>query len=87
MQFLKVFSLCIIIAALLGILMVCLKSRRFVKNLILNGFVGIAVMIAINLIFAGKGIRIPINEYTVPIIVVCGIPGIILFFMLPFIFA
>lgn len=86
MGFLGVFSICVLSVCLLAVLIICLKSGRFIKSLFLNAIIGILVLVAINLLSRYTGIKIPVNEYTVPFCALCGIPGIILFIMLPIIF-
>lgn len=85
MQFFTIFSICVLSITLIAILIVCLKSGRFLKSFFLNAIIGIAVLIIINLLSRFTGVKIPVNEYTVPFCALCGIPGIILLTLLPLI--
>lgn len=85
MGFFGIFVISVLSVCLMAVLIICLKSGRFIKSFFLNGIIGIIVLIIINLLSRYTGVRIPVNEYTVPFCALCGIPGIILLTLLPLI--
>ncbi|MBP3705952.1 MAG: pro-sigmaK processing inhibitor BofA family protein [Clostridia bacterium] len=87
MNFFFIFSICTLSLGLISLLIIFLKSGRFIKSLFINCFIGICILILINLLFKVTGVKIPVNEYTVPFIAFFGVPGIILILISPFIFA
>ncbi|MBR6509991.1 MAG: pro-sigmaK processing inhibitor BofA family protein [Clostridia bacterium] len=62
------------------------KSGKLLKTLLLNGFIGICLLAIINLTSRFSGVHIPINLYTVSSSAVLGIPALIGFLLLVFIF-
>lgn len=85
MGFFGIFVICVLSVCLVAVLIICLKSGRFIKSLFLNAIIGIAVLTVINLLSRYTGVKIPVNEYTVPFCALCGIPAIILLTILPLI--
>lgn len=62
------------------------KTKRFFKTLLLNAFLGLAVMAIIDLTAKFTGVHIPVNQYTVVGSAVFGIPAVCGFLILPIIF-
>ncbi len=71
---LSVFSLCILFFAL--------KSHKFFKTLIFNAFLGICILVIIDLTAEFTGIYIPVNPYTVGAGASFGVPAITLLLVL-----
>ena len=85
MGFFGIFVICVLSVCLVAVLIICLRSGRFIKSLFLNGVIGIALLIIMNILSRYTGVKIPINEYTVPFCILCGTPAIILLTLLPLI--
>ncbi|MBQ6826146.1 MAG: pro-sigmaK processing inhibitor BofA family protein [Clostridia bacterium] len=62
------------------------KSKKTLKTLFLNGFMGVCLLAIIDLTSRFTGVHIPINLYTVAGSAVFGIPALIGFLLLGFIF-
>ena len=69
-----------------ALLIFAAKTKRFFKTLLLNAFLGIAVMAIIDLTAKFTGVHIPVNQYTVAGSAVFGIPAVCGFLILPIIF-
>ena len=78
----------IALAALCGLVLLILafKSGKPLRILLLNAFLGISVLILINLTTRFTGVHIPINRWTAGFSAGFGIPAVGLFVMLPLIF-
>ncbi|MBQ8203205.1 MAG: pro-sigmaK processing inhibitor BofA family protein [Clostridia bacterium] len=76
MQFLKIFAIIVLSVTALILLALYIKSRKPVKNLIVNAFSGIAVLVIINLSARFTGIHIPVNWWSVLTASGLGIPGV-----------
>ena len=83
---LKICVIILISVSALFILIFALLSKKPFKTLFLNILIGIIVFILINLTSKYSGVRIPINIYTVLGSSVLGLPAVIGFLILPFIF-
>ena len=83
---LKIYVIILLGISALLILIFSLISKKPFKTLLLNVLIGIMVLAIINLTEKYSGVRIPINVYTVFGCAVLGIPAIIGFLVLPFIF-
>ncbi len=86
MDFLKYLILILFGASLLIIIFLALKSRSFFKTLFLNAFFGLSLLAIFYLLKPYTGFYIPINEYTVILSSVLGIPSVIMFLCLNIIF-
>ena len=63
-----------------------IKSKKPLRLLAFNAFLGIVLLAIINLTARFTGVYIPINEYTVAGCGVFGLPAVSIFLILRFIF-
>ena len=68
------------------LLFLAARGGKFFKAVILNGILGLAVLIIINLISRFTGFGIAVNIYTVMGSALFSIPAVIFFLLLPFVF-
>ena len=62
------------------------KSKRFFKTVFFNAFMGLILLSIIDLTAKFTGVYIPVNEYTVTGSAVYGIPALLMFLALKFVF-
>ena len=86
MEILKYGGIAVIAVGAVALLIFAAKTRKPFKTLILNAFMGIAVMAVIDLTAKFTGVHIPVNQYTVAGSAVFGIPAVCGFLILPIIF-
>ena len=86
MEILKYVAISFLSLSVFIIFCFAVKSRKTLKILLLNGFIGISLLAIINLTSRFSGVYIPINIYTVSGSGVFGIPALIGFLILSFIF-
>ncbi len=86
MDFIKYLIITISVISLLIILFFALKSRKFIKIMLFNAFLGVGLLTVFYLIKPYIGFFIPINEYTVFLSATFGIPAVIMFLCLNVIF-
>ena len=86
MEILKYGGIAVIAVGAVALLIFAAKTKRFFKTLLLNAFLGLAVMAIIDLTAKFTGVHIPVNQYTVVGSAVFGIPAVCLFLILPIIF-
>ena len=68
------------------ILFFAIKSRKFIRTLLLNAFLGIIAIIVINLTKKFSGVYIPVNYWTFGIGGALGLPGVVGILLSNFIF-
>lgn len=68
------------------ILFFAIKSRKFIRTLLLNAFLGIIAIIVINLTKKFSGVYIPVNYWTLGIGGALGLPGVVGILLSNFIF-
>ena len=86
MEILKYGGIAVIAIGALVLLIFAAKTGKPFKSLLLNAFIGIAVMAVIDLTAKFTGVHIPVNWYTVTGSAVFGIPAICSYLILPLIF-
>ena len=86
METLKYVALAIISIFILVILGFAVRTKKPFKILLFNSFLGIVSLAIINLTAKFSGVYIPVNEYTVTGCGIFGIPGMLFFLILRFIF-
>ena len=86
MEILKYVGIAVIAVGAVALLIFAAKTGKPFKTLILNAFLGIAVMAIIDLTAKFTGVHIPVNQYTVAGSAVFGIPAVCGFLILPIIF-
>lgn len=86
MEILKYIAISVLLLSAFIIFCFAVKSKKLLKTLLLNGFMGICLLAIINLTAKFSGVYIPINLYTVSGSAVFGIPALIGFLVLGFIF-
>lgn len=86
MEILKYGGIAVIAIGALALLIFSAKTGKLFKTLILNAFIGIAVMAVIDLTAKFTGVHIPVNWWTVGGSAVFGIPAVCGFLILPIIF-
>ncbi len=82
MTFLKYAVSTILIICFLYIIFLAIKSRKPIKFLLFNAFIGITTLLIIVLTKKLTNIFLPVNEYTVIGSAVLGVPFIIGFLIL-----
>lgn len=85
----KIVGICfitVIVISFFTILVLAVKSGSFLKRILINALLGIMAFTAVELTSKLTGVYIPINIYTVCGSVLFGMPAVILFLILPFIF-
>jgi len=63
--------------ATLAILLVMLKSKRLLRNLLLTAFSGVAALYAVNAVGLLTGTRLSINFLTLGVGAIAGAPGVV----------
>lgn len=86
MEILKYGGIAVLAVGALALLIFAAKSGKPFKTLLLNAFMGIAVMAVIDLTAKFTGVYIPVNQYTAAGSAVFGIPAVCGFLILPIIF-
>ena len=86
MEILKYITISLLSLSAFIIFCFAVKSKKILKTLLLNGFMGICLLAIIDLTSRFTGVHIPINIYTVSGSAVFGIPALIGFLLLGFIF-
>lgn len=86
MEILKYGGIAVLAVGALALLIFAVKGGKPFKRLLLNAFLGIAVMAVIDLTAKFTGVHIPVNQYTVAGSAVFGIPAVCGFLILPIIF-
>ena len=86
MEILKYGGIAVLAIGALALLIFAAKTGKLFKTLILNAFMGIAVMAVIDLIAKFTGVHIPVNWWTVGGSAVFGIPAVCGYLILPLIF-
>lgn len=86
MEILKYGGMALVTIGALAILICAAKTRKLFKALLLNAFLGLAVMAVIDLTAKFTGAHIPVNWWTVTGSAVFGIPAVCVFLILPIIF-
>lgn len=86
MEILKYGGIAVIAVGAVALLIFAAKTGKLFKTLLLNAFLGIAVMAIIDLTAKFTGVHIPVNQYTVAGSAVFGIPAVCGFLILPIIF-
>lgn len=80
----KYFLLTIFIISILAILIYSIKSRKPIKFLLFNAFMGIATLLILYLTRKLTGLNIALNPYTVILASTLGVPAVILTLFLNF---
>ena len=86
MEILKYGGIVVLIVGALSLLIFAVRTKKFFKTLILNAFLGLAVMAVIDLTAKFTGAHIPVNWWTVGGSAVFGIPAVSGYLILPLIF-
>lgn len=86
MEILKYGGIAAIAIGAVALLIFAAKTGKPFKTLLLNAFLGLAVMAIIDLTAKFTGVHIPVNQYTVVGSAVFGIPAVCGFLILPIIF-
>ena len=86
MDILKYGGIALLVIGARALLICSVKGGKPLKSLLLNAFMGIAVMAVIDLTAKFTGVHIPVNQYTVTGSAVFGIPAVCGFLVLPIIF-
>ena len=82
MEFLKYFSLGIIILCFLIIFILAARERKLLKFILSNAFFGVVTFLIIYLLKDFIGIKLALNWYTVSSASVLGVPAVLLFLFL-----
>ena len=86
MEILKYGGIVVLIVGALSLLIFAVRTKKFFKTLLLNAFLGLAVMAVIDLTAKFTGAHIPVNWWTVGGSAVFGIPAVSGYLILPLIF-
>lgn len=86
MNILKYGGIAILVIGALAVFICAVKGGKPLKSLLLNAFLGIAVMAVIDLTSKFTGVHIPVNQWTVLGSVGFGVPAVCGFLVLPIIF-
>lgn len=86
MDILKYGGIAVLAIGALALLIFAAKTGKPFKILILNAFMGLAVMAVIDLTAKFTGVHIPVNWYTVTGSAVFGIPAVCGYLIMPLIF-
>lgn len=86
MEILKYGGIVVLIVGALSLLIFAVRTKKFFKTLLLNAFLGLAVMAVIDLTAKFTGAHIPVNWWTVGGAAVFGIPAVSGYLILPLIF-
>ena len=77
LQFIKISFIILLSVYALILLVMCYKSGRMLKTLLLSAVSGLAAMTAVNLLSHFTGVNIAVNLYTTLSSAVFGIPGVL----------
>lgn len=86
MEILKYGGIAVLVVGALSLLIFAVKTKKFFKTLLLNAFLALCVMAAIDLTAKFTGVHIPVNWWTVAGTAVFGIPAVCGYLILPLIF-
>lgn len=86
MEILKYGGIAALIIGALAIFICAVKGGKPIKSLLINAFLGIAVMAAIDLTSKFTGVHVPVNQWTVAGAAGFGVPAVCAFLVLPIIF-
>jgi len=86
MEIIKYILISVLILSELIIIYFAIKSKKFLRTLFLNAFLGIIAIIIINLTKKYSGVHIPMNYYTLGTGSILSIPGVIGILICNFIF-
>lgn len=86
MDILKYGAIAVLIIGALAVLVSAVKGGKPLKSLLLNAFLGIAIMAAIDLTSKFTGVHVPVNRWTVIGAASFGVPAVCGFLLLPIIF-
>ena len=86
MEIIKYILISVLILSELIIIYFAIKSKKFLRTLFLNAFLGIIAIIIVNLTKKYSGVYIPVNYYTLGIGSILSIPGVIGILICNFIF-
>ena len=86
MEILKYGGIVVLIVGALSLLIFAVRTKKFFKTLLLNAFLGLAVMAVIDLTAKFTGAHIPVNLWTVGGSAVFGIRAVSGYLILPLIF-
>jgi len=84
MTIFKYFLLTIFIISILSILIYSIKSRKPIKFLLFNAFIGVTTLLILYFTRKLTGLNIALNPYTVIISSTLGVPAVILTLFLNF---
>lgn len=77
LQFVKISFIILLSVYVLILLIMCCKSGRAFKTLLLSAVSGLAAMTAVNLLSHFTGVNIAVNLYTTLSSAALGIPGVL----------
>lgn len=86
MEILKYGAIALLIIGALAVLVCAVKGGKPLKSLLLNAFLGIAVMAVIDLTSKFTGVHVPVNQWTVAGAAGFGVTAVCTFLVLPIIF-
>lgn len=86
METLKYVAIAVITVFLFVILGFAVKTKKPFKILLFNAFIGIVSLAIIDLTSKFTRVYIPVNEYTVAGCGIFGMPGVLFFLILRFVF-
>lgn len=86
MEFLKYSVIVLLGIASFLIFVFSIKSKKFLRIIMFNAFMGLALLSLIDLTAKFTGVYIPVNQYTVSGGAVLGVPALCGFLLLKFIF-
>lgn len=77
LQFLKISFIILFVVYSVTLLIMCYKSGKTIKTLLLSALSGIGTMTVVNLLSYFTGVTIAVNLYTVLTSLFLGIPGVL----------
>lgn len=86
MEILKYSAIVLLSVSGLIMFVFAVKSKKFFKTVFFNAFMGLILLSIIDLTAKFTGVYIPVNEYTVTGSAVYGIPALLMFLALKFVF-
>lgn len=86
MEILKYSAIVLLSVSGLIMFVFAVKSKKFFKTVFFNAFMGLILLSTIDLTAKFTGVYIPVNEYTVTGSAVYGIPALLMFLALKFVF-
>lgn len=86
MEILKYGGIAVLAVGALAVLICAVRGGKPLKSLLLNAFLGIAVMTVIDITAKFTGVHIPVNQWTALGALVYGVPAVCGFLVLPIIF-